>query len=140
VPSWLVDIALLVIVVGAAVLVFRDRVDESAWEERWRTLTPADRTRIAAAARRGALLADPEEIDLAAGYARRQRRRRGPYTLRLVIVVVVGVALLIAGLVHDSTVLLIFGAIFLLGSAWGFRRESLNSHNLRETASRDPHL
>lgn len=139
-PSWLVDLALLVIVVGAAVLVFRDRVDESDWEERWRALTPADRTRIAAAARHGNLLADPEEIDLAAGYARRQRRRRAPYTFRSTFFgLFLGAALLIAGLIHGSVVLPILGAVILAATGLGLRRGSAADDNLREAASRDPH-
>jgi len=137
VPSWLVDLALLAILVGAVVFMLRDNVDDSAWEERWRGLSPEDRTRIAAAARRGALLSDPEEIELAAAYARRRRRERAPHTLRVAIAGLLGAALLIAGLVHDSTVLLIFGAIFLLSAAISLGRESQVAHNLRETASRD---
>jgi ferric-dicitrate binding protein FerR (iron transport regulator) len=140
VPSWLVDLALLAIVIGAAVLVFRDRVDDSAWEERWRALSPADRTRIAAAARSGTLLADPEEIELAAGYARRKSRRDSPYLLRLVATALAGVALLVVGLIHGSVILLAFGAIILLGTLLGFRREFLLALDLHETASRDPHF
>jgi hypothetical protein len=140
VPSWLVDLALLAILVAAAVLVFRDRVDDSSWEERWRALSPADRARLAAAARSGALLADPEEIELAAGYARHRSRRDSPYFLRVVGTAVVGVVLLVAGLVHGSVVLIAFGAFLLIGMLLGFRRELLTALNLHETASRDPHL
>jgi Flp pilus assembly protein TadB len=138
VPSWLVDLALLAIVIGAAVLVFRDRVDDSAWEERWRALSPADRTRIAAAARSGTLLADPEEMELAAGYARRERRRRAPYAFRATFLgLFLGAALIIAGVAHDSAALLVVGAVVLLLTVIGLLRESQAADNLRETASRD---
>lgn len=135
-PSWLVDLALVVIVIGAVVLVFRDRVDDSAWEERWQALDAADRSRIAAAVRRGGLLADPEEIDLAAGYARRELRRNSPGTLRLAVLVLLSAALIITGSARDSGVLLVFGGIFLFGVLWQFRTELQNDPNLREAASR----
>jgi hypothetical protein len=54
----LTDILVVVIaVIGFVALVRVGKDDDPAWEERWRALSPAERTRIAAAARSGALIA-----------------------------------------------------------------------------------
>jgi len=110
----LVDIALALIVLFAFLLVWRKEGDDPVWQERWRALSPADRTRIARAARSGALLSSQEEIELAAGYARRDQRRRLPYTLMTGIRLPLGIALLAGGLLAgalDITYACLFWAI-----------------------------
>jgi hypothetical protein len=92
--------------------------DDPEWLERWKTLSPAERTRIAAATRSGALLASHEEIELAAGFARRDRRRLSPWTLANVIRLLLGIALIAGGLAADSIILLVFGVLFLFGGIW----------------------
>ena len=136
----LVDIAIALILLGAFVLVWRTEGDDPIWEERWRALSAADRSRIARAARSGDLLASEEEIELAAGYARRDRRRQLPYALALGIRLPLGIALIAGGLLADSGVFIVFGVLFaiagLRGLASGFRLR----RGLLETISRDNHL
>jgi hypothetical protein len=134
--QWIVDIALAAILVGAVVIVLRLEAEDPTWEERWHELSAADRTRIAAAARSGALLADPEEIDLAAGYARRYRGRYAGERLGFV-PILIGVGLIIAGLVADNAISVVFGLFFGVGGLWGFSRSLQLNRNLCETISRD---
>jgi hypothetical protein len=131
------DIALALIVLGAFVLVWRTGGDDPAWQERWRALSPADRTRIARAARNGSLLASQEEIELAAGYARRDRRRRVPYSLLGSVRFPLGVALIVGGVVADAIILIVFGAVFLLGGLWALVQDHRISRAERETIVRD---
>jgi hypothetical protein len=67
-------LAVAAIFVGLIVALAMDRGSDPLWEQRWRDLGGADRKRIEAAVRSGALLADPEEIEIAAGLARRKGR------------------------------------------------------------------
>jgi hypothetical protein len=131
------DIALALIVLGAFVLVWRTGGDDPAWHERWRALSPADRTRIARAARNGSLLASQEEIELAAGYARRDRRRRVLYSLLGSVRFPLGVALIVGGVVADAIILIVFGAVFLLGGLWALVQDHRISRAERETIARD---
>ena len=91
-----------------------DRRGRSALAGRWGALSPADRARIAAAARSGSLLASEEEIELAAGFARRDRRRRRPTRLIAAIDLPLGALLILGGLVADAGIFIAFGALFLL--------------------------
>jgi len=134
---YLPDIAIALILIGAFVMVLRAESDDPRWEARWRSLSPAERSRIAAAARSGSLLASQEDIELAAGFARRDRRRRSPYTLADAIRIALGIALIAGGLVADSIVLLVFGVLFLLGGLWAMSRTVRLAHAERETISRD---
>lgn len=134
------DIAIALILVVALVLAYRVKDDDQAWEERWHALSPADRTRIAAAARSGALLAEPEEIELAAGFARRDRRRRGPYNLLATVRLPLGAALVAGGLVADSALFIIGGGVFLLAGLWGLRSSVRISRAERETIDRARHF
>jgi hypothetical protein len=130
------DIAIALIVAGAFVLVWRTEGDDPDWDARWRALSPPDRTRIAAAARSGALLATQEEIELAAGIARRDRRRRGPYTLVYAIRLPLGIALVAGGLVADSVVFLVFGVLFILGGLWSLGTDRRIARAEREAIDR----
>jgi hypothetical protein len=134
------DIALALIVIGAFVLVWRNEGEDPLWQARWSALTPAERNRIAAAARSGKLLATDEDIELAAGYARRARRRRLPYAVAEVIRIPLGIALIAGGLLADSLIFILFGALFLFGGIWALIRGARLRHNLRETISRDHHV
>jgi hypothetical protein len=111
--------------------------DDPAWAERWRALSPAERARIAGAARSGALLASQEEIELAAGFARRDRRRRTPYTLRLMATIPIGGLLIVGGILANSIALMALGIVFLLGGLWNIRGTYLLSQAESETIARD---
>jgi hypothetical protein len=133
-----VDIAIAVIFLGAVVAVWKVGGDEDLpWEERWRDLPPADRARITAAARSGALLASEEEIELAAGFARRDRRRRGPFSFLYAVRIPVGLILIDGGLLAHSLLFLLFGTAFLLAGLWSLRRTLQISRAEREAISRD---
>jgi hypothetical protein len=133
---YLPHIALALIVLGAFVLVWRAEGDDPIWEERWRALSPAERSRIAGAARSGSLLASEEEIELAASFARRDRRRRRPARLIAAIDVPIGAALILGGLVADAGIFILFGAFFLLLGLFRLRRAHQVGRGLRETISR----
>ena len=134
--QWIVDIFLAAILIGAVVIMLRLEAEDPTWEERWDDLSAADRARIAAAARSGALLADPEEIDLAAGYARRYRGRNSRDRLGFV-PILLGAGLIIAGLVADNAIPVAFGVFFGVGGLWGFSHSLQLDRDLRETISRD---
>ena len=128
---------LALIVLVAFVMIWRVEGDDPAWAERWRALSPAERARIARAARSGALLASQEEIELAAGFARRDRRGRTPYTLRLMATIPVGGILIVGGILADSVALIAFGTVVLLGGLWSIRGTERLSRAERETIARD---
>jgi hypothetical protein len=132
---------ILVVVIAAIAFVALVRIgkdtDDPVWEERWRALSPAERTRIAAATRSGDLLASPEEIELAAGFARRDRRRLSPRTLANAIRLLLGIALIAGGLAADSIILLAFGFFFFLGGLWAMRGTYQVLRAEREAIARD---
>jgi hypothetical protein len=129
-------VAVALILLGATVAMFRIGNNDPDWEERWRDLDPSDRTRIKAAVRSGALLADPGEIELAAGLARRSRGEIEFGDIAAVILAGVGVALIVAGLAADLLVPIVFGGLFLLVGLFGLRTELQLGRNLREVISR----
>jgi hypothetical protein len=134
------DIAVALIVVGAFVLVWRNEGDDPAWQARWGALSPTERYRIETAARSGGLLASQEEIELAAGYARRTRRRRRPSRLISAFDVPIGIVLILGGLVTHVLLFSAFGALFLLIGLYRLRRSHRINRGLRETISRDRRL
>jgi hypothetical protein len=129
-------VAVGAIFVGLLAVLAQDRDDDPLWEQRWRDLGPADRKRIEAAVSSGALLADPEEIEIAAGLARKKRALVGFVDLSLAIISGLGVALIVAGLIADTPVLVVFGCLFLLRGLWALVTELRVGHNLREAISR----
>jgi hypothetical protein len=135
----LTDFAIVVILGIGIFLAFRreDESEDHGWEARWQDLAPTDRTRIMAAARSGTLLADPDEIELAAGFARRDRRLLAVYNLAAAASVAAGAAFMVAGIVADSLVFVIGGGVFLLRGLWGFYLDLEAARNFREAISRD---
>jgi hypothetical protein len=131
-------VAVAAIFVGLLVVLSQDRDSDPLWEQRWRDLGPADRKRIEAAVNSGALLADPEEIEIAAGLARKKRPLVGFFDLALAIVCGLGVALIVAGLIADTPFLVVFGCLFLLRGLWALVTELRIGRNLREVISRAP--
>jgi hypothetical protein len=130
------DIALALIVLGAFVLAWRAEGDDPIWGNAGAPspppTEPASPPRPAPGTPR-----IREEIELAAGYARRTRRRNRPYALIYAIRVPLGIALLAGGLIADSVLFIAFGVIFLLGGAWALIKGRQESGALRETISRD---
>jgi hypothetical protein len=137
VPHWLPDAFIVAVILVAFAIAYRVKDDDPEWLARWQALTPADRSRIAAAARSGSLLASQEEIELAAGYAERDRRRRGPFTLIDAIRIPLGIALIAGGLVADSTIFIVFGVIFIVAGIWAAGGSHRISHAERETIGRN---
>jgi hypothetical protein len=133
---YLPHILIAAIVLAAFVMVWRTEGDDPLWQERWRALSPTEQARIAAAARSGSLLASEEEIELAAGFARRDRRRRGPYTLIYAIRLPLGIALVAGGLVADSIVFIVFGVLFILVGLWSLGSERRVARAEREAIDR----
>jgi hypothetical protein len=131
------DIAIALIVLAAFVLVWRTEGDNPVWKARWDALSPADRIRISRAARSGELLSSQEEIELAAGFARRDLRRRRPHRLISAFDVPVGIALIAGGLVAHVLFFTIAGAAILLMGLVRLRRSRRTAGRLRETISRD---
>jgi hypothetical protein len=76
--------------------------DVANWELRWRCLPPADRARIAAAVRSNATLADPEEAELAAGFRRREDRRRAYIELPVAPLIFGAAALALTGTISNG--------------------------------------
>ncbi len=131
------DIAIALIVLGTFVLVWRREGDDPIWKARWDALSPADRIRIARVARSGELLTSQEEIELAAGFARRDLRRRRPHRLISAFDVPIGMVLIAGGLVAHVLAFTIVGVAFLLMGLIRLRRSRHTARRLRETISRD---
>jgi hypothetical protein len=134
---FLPHIIIVLIVLGAFVAVWRTEGDDPLWQARWAALSPTERTRIASAARSGDLLASQEEIELAAGFARRDLRRRRPARLISAIDIPIGALLILGGLVTHVLVFSAFGAGFLLLGLFRLHRSRQVGRGLRETISRD---
>jgi hypothetical protein len=122
--AWLPYAAIALIALAVGVSLFRTRDDDPTWTERWKSLSPTARRRITTSVRTGALLADPEEIEVAAELARRRHAMRIFTDVWAFIVAGLGTALVIAGLVANLLFLVIFGGFFLIGGVWVFRSES----------------
>jgi hypothetical protein len=73
---------------------------------------------------------------LAAGFARRDRRRRRPARLIAAIDVPVGAALILGGLVAQAGIFIAFGAVFLLLGLFRLYRAHQVCRGLRETIQR----
>jgi hypothetical protein len=130
--DWLPYVAIALIAVVATVALFRIGDDDPIWTERWQALTPEARRRIRASVRTGSLLADPEEIQLAAGLARRRRATLVLGEAWAVVVAGLGVALIVAGFLNDFIPGVVIGVLFVLVVLIGLRSEN----SVREVMSR----
>jgi hypothetical protein len=127
-----VDIFLIGVTVLAAVLAvsvaLRPGDDDPNWELRWRSLDPGYRNWLAAMTtdpRWMKTLSDPEEVELAKGFARRERRHLAFYELAATALAALTVALALAGLVRLSAVgisLGLFGGIRWGVEAWRYHK------------------
>jgi hypothetical protein len=134
---YLPHIAIALIVLAAFATVWRAEGDDPLWLARWDALTPEERIRLARAARSGTLLPSQEEIELAAGFARRDRRRRRPGRLIASLDVPAGAAILLGGLVSGIFVFSAFGFLILGLGLLRLLRARRVSRGLRETIARD---
>lgn len=114
-------IALLGVTVLVDVIEFVDAFWRSGpdptWETRWRALDPAESAWLAVMATSNnwlITLTDPEEIALAKGFRRYERRRRVYFDLIGLPFLAAAVALTLIGLVNPSIVGLIFSTFLLL--------------------------
>jgi hypothetical protein len=116
-------IALLGVTVLVDVIEFVDTFWRSApdptWETRWRALDPAESTWLAVMATSRnwlSTLTDPEEVALAKGFRRHERRRLVYFDLASLPFLAAAVALSVIGLMNPSVVGLVFSTFLLLRS------------------------
>jgi hypothetical protein len=82
---------------------FGSGADNPTWELRWRSLGSAERDRLASAARSGIKLDDPEDAELAAGFANRRSRRSAYIEAPITLLFVAATALSLVGAAHGVT-------------------------------------
>ncbi|HEX4306026.1 MAG TPA: hypothetical protein VHZ54_08330 [Solirubrobacterales bacterium] len=116
---------------------FRGGVDSPNWELRWQLLEATDRTRISTAARSGTKLDDLEEAELAAGFTRRDRRRRAYVELPLLSLVVVLAAMAVVGSIDGGFVAIVTGCATACVALWGYLRGKHMDGTPRAAASPD---
>jgi hypothetical protein len=118
-------VILAIVLLGVTVLVdviefvdsFWRLAPDPTWETRWRALDPAESAWLAMMATSRdwlATLSDPEEIALAKGFRRHERRRLVYFDLASLPLLSALVALSLIGLVNPSIVGLIFSTFLLL--------------------------
>lgn|GEM_PF-2052529 len=105
------------------------------WERRWEALPQLQRDRIAAAVRNGGGLEDPEESELAVGYAREQRKLATALSHPGALHLVLGSVLLLEALFGSP--LTVFSLTFLLLAflIWVAYRDRVTRRNLARTES-----
>jgi len=125
--SSLVVFALAAVLLATLVIMSRIEKDKG-WKKRWHKLSRADRTRIGAAARSGALLADPEEAELAAKLPRYERTDRAVRDLQGIILLATGALVLI----NESFFIFTIVGVFNAGAGlWILRNPPQTARNLR---------
>jgi hypothetical protein len=113
-------VATLVGLLGASSEAYRRGPDDANWEFRWRGLDPGYRDWLAAMTTSRTWLStldDPEEIELAKGFARRERRRRGHFDVAALALIWFCAALVLAGVLPTSACTLgfsVYGVVRLL--------------------------
>ncbi len=93
---------------------FRAGDDGPNWDLRWRGLDPVGRARVEAAVRSNAKVIDPEEVELAAGLRRHERRRRAYLELTFVPLILVAAALALFGTLPTGTFPLVISMVFFV--------------------------
>jgi Flp pilus assembly protein TadB len=106
------------------------RQQEPEWEARWNQLPQAQRQHIKDAVQRGEPLADPEEAELGAGFARQQRAASALFSQTRIVHLVLATILLLVALVGGSPLLLVLIALLLAFLIWVAYRERLTKRNL----------
>jgi hypothetical protein len=116
VDYFLVGVTVLIGVMALSTAL-RPGVDDPSWELRWRGLDPVHRDWLAAMTtnpRWMRTLSDPEEVELARGFSRHERRRLAYFELASGAVAALAVALTLAGLAPVSTVGLGLGLVAMV--------------------------
>jgi hypothetical protein len=117
---------------------FRSGVDNLGWELRWQGLDADDLARISTAARSRdwrASLTDPEELELAEGLRRRDRRRRAYVELAALPILLVAAVLTLIGLVDVRVIGLVFGLSAVFTGLWDYLRTRKMSGEPRPVTS-----
>lgn len=129
-----------VFAVGTA---FRSGADSLSWELRWQGLDAEDLARISTSARSKdwrVSLTDSEELELAAGLRRRDRRRRAYGELAALPVLLVAAILALTGLVGTGIIGLAFGLSAVFTGLWDYLRTRKMSGEPRAVAAPDTGL
>lgn len=118
---WLLIPALVFLIEGFSAL--SSGADDSMWELRWRSLDDRDQARIAAAGRtKGsrAELEERDELELAEGFNRRERRRRAYLQLPLLLGIVALFIFTLLGVLPGSDLDQVFAyaAMLVPVTAW----------------------
>ncbi|HWO83881.1 MAG TPA: hypothetical protein VNM38_08865 [Solirubrobacterales bacterium] len=100
------------------------------WEERWNQLPQLQREQIASAVRRGETLQNPEEAELAAGFARQQRATATIFSSGRVAHFVLAGFFLLIGIVGSSPLVLVLALFLLSFFGWVAYRERVTKRNL----------
>jgi hypothetical protein len=128
-------VVIAIVYAGVALLIgafeafeaFWEARDDPTWATRWESLDPAERSWLAVMATSRSwlgTLTDPEEIKLAKGCRRRERRYRLNYDLAAWPVLLVALALVLTGVIDATPIL--YSLLFLyaiLRSLWNYRRD-----------------
>ncbi len=138
-----VDIFLICVTILSSVaalqVAFWGGADNPTWELRWRGLDPGNRDWLAAMTTSRtwmATLTDPDEIELAKGFGRRERRRHSYFDLVAVALLIVGVALTLAGLLPLSACTLGLACyVVIRGAVEAWRNRQIRS---RVAGANDP--
>lgn len=120
--------AVLPVLVGAvdAAAAYWGARDDLTWRTRWQSLDPAERTWLAVVATSRswiATLTDPEEIKLAKGRRRDESRRRISFDLAALPLFVATSALVLAGVLGESALLIVLFGFTVVRGIWLYRRE-----------------
>jgi Flp pilus assembly protein TadB len=103
---------------------------DPAWEERWSQVPRLQREQIAAAVRRGEPVQDPEEEELAAGYARQERATATIFSNGRVAHLALATFFLLIGIVGGSPLVLVLALFLLSFFTWVAYRERVTKRNL----------
>jgi Flp pilus assembly protein TadB len=100
------------------------------WDTRWNQLPQIQREQIASAVRRGEPLQDPEEAELAAALARRQRSTSALLSNHWLVHLVLVGFLLVVVLIGGSPLLIVPVLLLLAFLIWVAYRERVTKRNL----------
>jgi hypothetical protein len=109
----------------------RQGADDPNWELRWRALDPSYRDWLAAMTTDPSwmsTLSDPEEVELAKGFHRRERRGLAYYDMAASVIAALVVALTLSGMTHLSVAGIALGLLAVIR----FAVESWHQRQIRQ--------
>ena len=133
-------VAALVALLGASSEAYRRGADDPSWELRWRALDPGYRDWLAAMTTSRTWLStldDPEEIELANGFARRERRRRSYFDVSALALIWLCAALILAGVLPTSACTLGFSVYGVVRLFAEFVRNQQPKRRLKQRTDPD---